>query len=181
MTAMPIPSVRLLLIFVATVAAYAGAGLSTASAQDASTPSTTRLQAGLGVLPGIGVQGAYLLPGRFFTREGVLYVDWSPKFVGGEEATVQLSASVGGSVRIMGLIRFFSPDTEGAYDVDAGLRIGPSLFFSTRESRAEKNQRFSLFVEPFARFSSTFGSGQTFFLEVGTWRPILRAGLWFRL
>lgn len=138
------------------------------------------LQAGVGVLPGVGIQGGYVSPASFYTVEGILYVDGSPPFAGGQ-GSIQLSGGLGGAIRIMGIIRAIgSPDEEGR-DFDVGLRFGPSLFFTVGESSREENP-FSLFLEPFLRGTSRLGGGNhIFFAELGIQRPILRAGIWFAL
>jgi hypothetical protein len=138
------------------------------------------IQAGPGLLPGIGLEVGYLLPASLFTREAVLYVDSSPQFAGGE-GSVQLSLGLGGAIRILGVARFITTSPYTGKDLDFGLRFGPGLFFAIDETRAEKNQRFSLFLEPFIRYSSTFAAGRVFFFEAGIQRPLFRGGLLFRL
>jgi hypothetical protein len=137
------------------------------------------LQFGVGALPGVGIQGGYVAPASFYTVEGVLYVDGSPPFAGGQ-GSIQVSGGLGGAIRIMGIIRAIgSPDEEGR-DFDVGLRFGPSLFFTVGESSREENP-FSLFLEPFLRGTSRLGRDHVFFAELGIQRPILRAGIWFSL
>ena len=138
------------------------------------------VQAGIGLLPGIGLEAGYLLPTSLFMREAVLYVDTSPQFAGGE-GSVQVSAGVGGAVRILGIARFVTSQPYTGNDLDFGLRFGPGLFFAIDETRADKNQRFSLFLEPFIRYSTVVAGRRTFFFEAGIQRPLFRAGLWFRL
>lgn len=145
-----------------------------------SQPSGQRyIQAGAGVLPGVGVQGGYVAPRSFFTVEGVLYVDGSPPFAGGE-GSVQLSGGLGGSIRMLGILRAIGSPGYQDRDFDVGLRFGPSLFFTVGESSRGENP-FSLFLEPFLRATSTLGGNRTFFAELGIQRPIFRAGIWFDL
>lgn len=137
------------------------------------------IQAGAGVVPGIGLQGGYITPGSFYTVEGILYVDGSPPFAGGQ-GSIQLSGGLGGSIRILGILRTIgSPGYEGR-NFDVGLRFGPSLFFAVGESSRDENP-FSLFLEPFLRATSTFGGDRIFFAELGIQRPFLRAGVWLEL
>jgi len=137
------------------------------------------IQAGAGVLPGIGAQGGYVAPASFYTVEGILYVDGTPSFAGGQ-GSIQVSGGLGGAIRILGIIRAIgSPDEEGG-DFDVGLRFGPSLFFAVGESSRDENP-FSLFLEPFLRATSRLGRNHIFFAELGIQRPILRAGIWFAL
>lgn len=157
-------------------------GLITAAPHDVAAQfdsSRGYVQVGLGVLPGVGLQGGYVGPKAFYTVEGIAYVDGSPPFAGGE-GSVQISGGLGGSIRLFGIMRVLgSPDYSGR-DVDIGLRFGPSLFFSLGESSRDKNP-FSLFVDPFVRLTSRLDDSRVFFIEAGTQRPILRGGLWLSL
>ncbi len=138
------------------------------------------LQAGVGVVPGGGVQLALVSPRSIITVEGAFYADVTPTF-GGGEGSVQFSAGVGGALRPLQLARLLTNTAPTRYDVDFGLRLGPGLFFAFNETRAAKNQRFSLFLEPFLRFTTELASGRTVFAEAGIQRPLLRAGFWFAL
>lgn len=140
---------------------------------------TPHIQLGFGAVPGIGLEAGYVSPRSFYTVEGVLYVDGTPPFAGGQ-GSVQISGGLGGAIRVLGIMRVIgSPENVGR-DFDVGLRFGPSLFFTVGESSREENP-FSLFLEPFLRFSSSFGEDRMYFAELGIQRPFLRAGLWFRL
>lgn len=139
-----------------------------------------RLQIGAGLLPGIGLQGGYVYPRSFYTTEALVYADGSPGFAGGE-SNLQVSLGLGGSIRPLGIIRTIGSMADNGYDLDIGLRGGPGLFFSSTETRVEKNQRFRLFLEPFIRVTSRLRTRQTFFAELGFQRPLLRAGFWFGL
>lgn len=178
---MALPSHRSWLTLCAACLAWLG-GAGPAAAQPAVAPvrNASLLQVGLGVLPGVGLEAGYLSPRSWYTREAILYVDSSPQFAGGE-GSVQVSAGIGAAIRILAITRLFSNAPYIGNDLDFGLRFGPGLFFAIDETPAEKNQRFSLFLEPFIRYTSTFTGGQQFFAEAGVQRPFLRAGFWFRL
>ena len=148
-----------------------------AAGQGGRLPSLRQLQVGLGAVPGIGIQAGYVAPRSFYTIEGMLYTDAVPGFSGGE-GSVQVSAGIGAALRPLGILRTFG-ETNYPYDLDVGLRFGPGLFFAFNETRVSKNQRFSLFLEPFVRFSTRLASGRMVFAEAGIQRPLLRAGLWF--
>lgn len=135
------------------------------------------MQAGLALVPGLGAQVGYVQSRSIFTAESIIYVDASPRFAGGE-GTIEVSGALGGAIRPLGVPRLIGT-ADYPYDFDIGLRFGPSLTFTQGATRAEKNQQFSLFVEPFLRFSSRFGNGQLYYVEAGTQRPLFRAGLFF--
>lgn len=138
-----------------------------------------QLQVGVGAIPGLGLQTGYIIPRSFYTLEGVAYLYASPQFAGGE-ADMQLSIGLGGSFRPLGLVRLVGNTGYTGYDIDLGLRIGPGLTFAIgqEETLADKNKRFNLLFELFARLVTEINSGRTLFLEVGGHRPVIRAGLW---
>lgn len=137
------------------------------------------IQGGIAAIPGIGAQVGYVGARSFYTVEGILYVDATPGFAGGE-GNVQVAAGLGGAIRPLGVLRTIG-DTDQNYDFDIGMRFGPSLFFATNATRSDKNQQFRLILEPFFRFSTRLGNGQLVYVEAGTVRPLLRAGVWFSL
>jgi len=134
------------------------------------------LQLGLAAAPGLGMQIGYAGPRSVYTIEGMGYIDVSPSFAGGEKS-LQLSAAFGSALRLTGILRTLG-NAPLPYDLDIGLRAGPGLLFTPRETRAQKNQRFGLFLEPFFRVISAFGTRQFFFSEFGLHRPFFRAGVW---
>lgn len=134
---------------------------------------------GAGAVPGVGLEAGYVSPRSFYTVEGVLYVDGSPPFAGGQ-GSIQLSGGLGGAIRVLGILRVIGTPENVDRDFDVGLRFGPSLFFTVGESSRAENP-FSLFLEPFLRFSSTLGGNRFYFAELGIQRPFLRAGIWLRL
>jgi hypothetical protein len=146
-------------------------------AQTAPERPRDAMQAGLALVPGLGAQAGYVQSRSIFTVESIVYVDASPQFAGGE-GTVEVSGALGGAIRPLGIPRLIGTAAY-PYDFDIGLRFGPSLTFTQGATRAEKNQQFSLFVEPFLRFSSRLSSGRLYFLEAGTQRPLFRAGVFF--
>lgn len=154
-------------------------GLAVTSA--AQVPESTRprraAQTGLALVPGAGLQVGYVATRTLFTVESIVYADGAPQFAGGE-GTLQLSLGLGGAVRPLGFPRLIGT-ADYPYDFDIGLRFGPSLTFTQGATQAEKNQQFSLFIEPFLRFSSQLSGGRFYFVEAGTQRPLFRGGLFF--
>lgn len=146
-------------------------------AQTAPERPRNAMQAGLALVPGLGAQAGYVQSRSIFTVESIVYVDASPQFAGGE-GTIEVSGALGGAIRPLGIPRLIGT-ADYPYDFDIGLRFGPSLTFTQGATRAEKNQQFSLFVEPFLRFSSRLSSGRLYFVEAGTQRPLFRAGVFF--
>ena len=136
------------------------------------------LQAGVGALPGAGLQIGYSGPRSIYTIEAMLYADGQPSFFGNRESTLRLSGGLGAALRPLGVLRVIG-NADYPFDFDLGARFGPSLLFTSRATRADKNQQFGLFLDPFLRFTSRFRSGRIFFLEVGPQQPTFRAGLWF--
>jgi hypothetical protein len=136
------------------------------------------VQAGAGMVPGIGAQVGFVDGRAWYTAEVMLFVDAAVGFLGGE-GHVQAATGLGGAVRAMGLARFFT-DSEFNYDLDAGLRFGPSLFFAPQDSPEALNP-FRLFIEPFGRFSTRLSDRLLVFGEVGMQRPVFRAGVWVPL
>ncbi len=145
----------------------------------AQAPGQQYIQAGAGIVPGIGIQGGYVAPRSFFTVEGIVYVNGSPPFAGGQ-GSVQVSGGLGGAIRVLGIFRTIGGPGYQGRDFDVGLRFGPGLFFTLGESSRSENP-FSLFLEPFLRATSTLGGERLFFAELGIHPPILRAGIWFAL
>ncbi len=140
----------------------------------AQTPLGKQVQVGAAGLPGVGLQAGYLAAQNFFTREINLVADLSSFRSNGD---VQTALAIGGSVRIMGIGRTIGNAYYRGWDLDVGARIGPGLLFEFRESRADKNRRFSLFLEPFVRVVARPGR-TAFYAELGAQRPVLRAGFW---
>jgi len=155
-------------------AAAAVAGLS--HAQVARQPDILQLAAG--GIPGVGLQIGYVDAGSAFTQEAVAYVNLSPRFASNRE-TLHVSAGVGGAIRILGTLETLTLIAPRAWDFHLGFRFGPGLRFAADETRSAKNQRFSLFLEPFVRFATVLRGRQTYFLEAGIQKPVLRLGVWF--
>ncbi len=135
------------------------------------------LQMGMAAFPGVGMQLGYVGRRSFYTVEGTLFADGKPS-LGEGESTLRVSGGLGAALRPLGVVRTIG-NANYPYDFDFGARFGPSLFFTTGATRADKNQQFSLFLDLFLRFSSRFRNGRIFFLELGTQQPSIRAGLWF--
>lgn len=144
-----------------------------------SPPARQYLQAGLGVIPGIGIQGGGIAPRGIYTVEGILYVDFTPPFAGGE-GSVLVSGGIGGAIRIFDILRTLGSPGYRTRDLDVGVRFGPSLFFAIGESSRSENP-FGLFIDPFVRVTTTLGGSRLFFAEAGFQRPLLRVGVLFDL
>lgn len=143
------------------------------------TAGVAFVQGSVAVVPGVGAQVGYVGARSFFTVEGLFYVGGSP-VLGRGERTFKFSLGLGGALRPLGVLRTIGGATH-SYDIDLGLRFGPSLLFSTRPTRATKNQQFSLFLDPFLRVTRRLRSGRILFAELGPLRPAIRVGAWFTL
>ena len=137
------------------------------------------VQLGATAWPGGGVQAGYVQPRTVFTVEAVFYADVQAPFSEAGERRVQTAAAVGGAVRALEILRIVTGGGP-AGNVDLGLRTGPGLGFEANETVAEKNRRFRLLLDPFARYVRRAGSVRVFG-EVGLARPRLRAGIWLGL
>ena len=137
---------------------------------------TPQVQVGPAAFPGGGAQLGFVTARSFFTTETFLYAEGTPPALG--EGSVQLSAAFGAAIRLFGLSRLLGSTAwyVETFNLDVGLRLGPSLHFAENETRADKNQRFSLFLEPFLRFAPGLSADWALFVEAGTHRPYLRLG-----
>ncbi|MBT8401150.1 MAG: hypothetical protein KJO98_11785 [Rhodothermia bacterium] len=143
-------------------------------------PQPDILQLGGAVLPGIGFQIGYVEAGPAFTREAFAYVDVAPRF-GSNREELQVSAGLGAGIRVIGTLETLTLITPRVWDFHLGFRFGPGLNFAAEETRSDKNQRFSLFLEPFGRFTVAPKGEQIYFLEGGINRPYLRLGVWLAI
>ena len=137
---------------------------------------TTQLQVGLGAWPGAGFQAGHVQARSVYTLEVITSVDtelWK------ERTPVHISAGVGTAFRPLGIFRIIGR-ANYAYDLYLGVRFGPALAFLQNATRAEKNRQFSLFLDPYIRYTASIGR-QPIFLEIGSQRPSLRFGLWIAL
>ena len=150
-----------------------------ASAAQSGTAGRAFVQGALAGLPGLGAQTGYVGARSFLTTEALFYAGVTP-ILGSGERTLKVSLGLGGALRPLGVIRTIG-GTDYAFDVDLGLRFGPSLLFTTDPTRSSKNQQFSLFLDPFVRVVVRTRRGRLAFAEVGPLRPSVRAGLWFDL
>ncbi len=133
-------------------------------------------QIGLGGWPGAGLQLVHIQSQSIYTLEVLASADtefWENR------TPVFLSVGVGASLRPLGILRLIT-QANYSYDVDVGIRFGPALTFLQRPTRAEKNRQFSLFLDPFLRYSHPLGK-QIGFIEIGAQRPSLRFGIWVPL
>lgn len=137
------------------------------------------LQLGLGILPGAGLQAGYVDQKRMYTRDAAFYGHIQPG-VFENDGSAQVSAAIGFSLRIIGLLETVNAINERTYDIDVGVRLGPGLTFAFDETPLQKNQRFSLTLEPVLRLSR----GQNryrYYLETGIVRPSIRFGTLVRV
>ena len=137
---------------------------------------TSHLQVGLGAWPGAGVQAGHVLARSVYTLEVITSVDtelWK------ERTPVHISAGVGTALRPLGILRVIGR-ANYTYDLYLGVRFGPALTFLQQATRAEKNRQFSLFLDPYIRYTVSIGR-QPVFVEIGSQRPSLRFGLWIAL
>jgi hypothetical protein len=165
-------------LFPLRLAALMAATLMAATLLPVAEATGQHFQVGLGALPGAGVQAGYIDDQSWYTAEGMLYADASPGFFTGN-GNIQASLGIGGSIRVFGVARFVT-GAEYAYDIDVGLRFGPSLYFA-REGTPEALNPFRLFVEPFGRYVTRSGSRSHFFAEAGLQRSFLRVGIWLEM
>ena len=144
-----------------------------------SAPAGNHLQIGPAALPHLGLQTGLVMAQNIFTREAILTTDITEVF-GGGTGSIQFSLGLGAGIRLLGIGRTIGNTGYRGYDLDVGVRFGPALSFGFQETRLSKNQRFSLFAEPFVRFTRVFGN-RLFFAETGLHRAALRLGLWVDL
>ncbi len=140
-------------------------------------PSQRFIQAGGGIVPGIGIQGGYFSRGDFITTEVAGYFHMVPALLGGE-STFLFSLGAGGSLRILHILNMAGTTDVPDYQFDAGLRLGPSFFYVVGGENANP---FSLFLDLFVRGARELPDGRTLFVELGIHEPLVRAGFWIRL
>ena len=140
----------------------------------------SHVAAGVALVNGTGVQVAYINAQDFFTRELSVQADLGSRFNPGVDRN-QLVFAFGGALRVFGFERTIGTVGYRGYDIDVGFRIGPGFSFSTRESRADRNRRFNLVMEPYIRISARTGFVHAVYLEAGTSRPHIRFGFWLQL
>ena len=137
---------------------------------------SSHIQTGLGGWPGAGMQLVHVQARSIYSLEVLSSVDtelWK------DRTPVYVSAGVGAALRPLGVLRVIG-QADYSYDLYLGVRFGPALTFLRKQTRAEKNRQFSLFLDPFLRYTRPVGQ-QTAFIEIGSQRPILRIGLWIPL
>ncbi len=135
-------------------------------------------QMGLAGWPGIGAQVSYVDLHTMYSLESAVQADFDPF---ASRRTLHVAASVGAAILPLNVWRTIGQADYG-YDLDLGVRFGPRLVFVERPTRDDKNQQFSLFIDPFVRYRLRVGdAGRYFYVEIGPARPVLRAGFWFRI
>ncbi len=140
--------------------------------------SRPRVYVGAGIGPGVGGVAMGTDPVlSVFTREVAVYADYVPRVTGGSGRLVT-AVGVGGAVRALRVLDLVQNRNPGAFDVDLGIRIGPSFYTAFFDQTAEsKSRAFSVMLDPFARVTLRRSSNRVFFAEVGTQSPSFRAGL----
>lgn len=142
-------------------------------------PEGSFLTAGVAAVRGVGVQIGYVTARNFYTREITGIVDLLP-LLDRARGSVQLAVTVGGAIRLLGFERTIGNAPYRGYDLDIGFRIGPGLSYAENESRAMRDRRFNLFLEPYLRFTMASGTRRVLYLEAGIIRPHIRLGWWIR-
>ena len=143
-------------------------------------PEGDYLQVGTAFSPGYGVSAGLLSVRSIYTRELQIVSDLRPLFLDRNEQA-RVAALAGVSLRVLGIERLVGYGGYRGYDIDVGIRTGPGLSFSTRDTRVDKNRRFVLLVEPYARFSSLIRGTTALVVEAGTASPYFRVGFWISL
>jgi hypothetical protein len=135
------------------------------------------LQAGAAVGPGLGVQAGLALPAlTVLTREAVLYADY--RLGGSEEQRLLVGLGLGGSLRVLRVLVIVADVTPGPFDVDVGLRLGPSFAFSfVEETAATQARQFRLFGDTYVRGSVALRGGRILYAELGSQPGRLRSGI----
>ena len=132
------------------------------------------VQLGLGAWPGAGIQLVYVQAQSVYSLEILVSIDtelWK------ERTPIYLSSGVGTAIRPLGILRVIG-QANYPYDLDVGIRFGPALTFLKSPTREEKNRQFSLFLDPYIRYTHQIGKPIAF-LEIGAQRPSIRAGFGF--
>lgn len=140
-------------------------------------PFGTRIQAGLSVMGGRGLQLGVLSARTVFTREVLLLTDLEP-LVRDVNRQARVVLLPGVSLRLFGFERLIGGAGYRGFDIDIGFRAGPGLTFSGNETEADRNRRFELVLEPFLRITAAQTPRLAWVVELGSTRPAFRAGVW---
>lgn len=140
-------------------------------------PGSDGIIIGASIGPGIGVQAGLVLPtAALFAREGILYADYYQP--GDDTERLLVGLGVGGSLRVFRLIMIITDQPSSRFDVDLGIRFGPSFAFAfTEQSAATRARQFRLFADPFIRGSVDMPTGQVLYAEIGTQPGHFRVGV----
>ena len=142
-------------------------------------PSGQHVQVGVAVAGGIGATVGVADARTVYVREAHIVSDLEPVFRSSDEQA-RVAVLIGMSLRLLGFERLIGDVAYRGYDLDVGLRLGPGLSFSTRDSRIDRNRRFVLLVGPVVRLSRATSASRALYIEAGTIRPGVRIGLWQR-
>lgn len=151
--------------------------LAPAAAAQRSLGDDVRLYGGGGFGPGFGVVAIASDPVLLLlTREVALYADYVPRVTG--SGRLLTAVGIGGGVRAWRVAGVVLDREPGPYDVDVGVRIGPSFYTAFFEQSAASEARaFRIMFDPYARGALRLGSNRVVFAELGFEAPALRAGL----
>ena len=145
--------------------------------QSVGEPFGARVQVGLSVLGGRGLQVGAVSARTLFTREVQLLTDLEP-LVRDVDRQARVVLLPGVSLRLFGFERLVGGAGYRGFDLDTGFRAGPGLTFSSNETEADRNRRFELVLEPFLRITAAQNAGLAWMVELGSTRPALRVGVW---
>ena len=134
---------------------------------------STRLQAGFGAWPGVGVQAGYVQQYNMYSLEIVVSAETSPWHT---DIPLFISTGFGSTLRPTGILREIGR-ADYDYDLDLGIRLGPGLFFIQNASRTDQNRQFNLFIDLFIRYSRNLEHLGIGYVEFGTQRPRIRVGV----
>ncbi len=134
-----------------------------------------QVQAGLAGWPGLGAQVSYINLHSMYTLEAGVQLDYDAF---ASRRALYVGGFVGAAILPLSIWRTIGQADYG-YDLDLGVRFGPSLVFVEQPTRADKNQQFSLFIDPYLRYRKRVGQARrTIYVEVGPVRPVFRVGFW---
>lgn len=134
------------------------------------------VQLGAAAFPGLGLSLGSVSARTLYTREIHLLTNIEPAFRSTDDQ-IKVAALIGFSFRVFGIERLIGNAGYRGFDIDVGLRAGPGLSFSSRDTKVDKNRRFVLLVDPVVRISRA-STAWVIYAEVGAAAPSIRLGAW---